>query len=51
MMKCALRRLVSVPKNKCRNRREKYWFKRNSRRMTANTSASTKAVVLASMLC
>ena len=40
-----------MPKNKCRNRREKYWFYRNSRRMTAITSASPKAVVLASMLC
>ena len=24
MMKCVLRRLVSMPKNNCRNRREKY---------------------------
>ena len=37
--------------NKGRNRREKYWFQRNSRRMTAITSACPKAAVLASMLC
>ena len=49
-MKCALGRLELMPKNMCRNRREKYRFWRNSRRMTANTSASPKAVVVASML-
>ena len=37
--------------HKCRNRRENYWFSGNSRRVTAITSASPKAVVLASMLC
>ena len=26
-MTCALRRLMSMPKNKCRNRREKYCFR------------------------
>ena len=47
MMNYALRRLVSLMKNKCRNHHGKYWFWRNSRRMTAITYASPKAVVLA----
>ena len=51
MMKCALRRLVSMPKNKCQNRREKLLVLEKQWRMTAITSASPKAVVLASMLC
>ena len=36
--------------NMCRNRSEKYRFWGNSTHMTANTSASPKAVVVASML-
>ena len=34
----------------CRNRRKKFWFKRKGWCMTAITSASPKAVVLAGML-
>ena len=52
-MMCALERLVlsrNEKGNKCRNRREKYRFWRNGRRMVADTSASPKAIVLASML-
>ena len=44
VLKCALIRLVSSAEKKCRNRRE-------SGRMVAVTSASSKAVVMANMFC
>ena len=47
---CSEKTRAGAEKYMCRNRREKYRFWRNRRCMTANTSASPKAVVVASML-